>query len=231
MPKNAYLEIQIGMPHPKGTILPLKADRTLIGRMWHDHTPDIHFDDLRISRSHVEIYYEKDGFFLRDLPSSKHGTEINGEPLIKGQPHSLSHNDEISLAKGVVQLRFCHQPDEGMTLDLGYPVDKIERETPGSETEHRPIVVNENRREVLLDGRELAPRISGREFDLIALLYRNRGKAVSHEEIINWVWRNVENRDSITRQDVNTLIYRLRNCLGEYGPHIVNISSYGYRLD
>lgn len=231
MDTNAFLIVQSGPPHEEGKILPLKPGRTLIGRAWLNHVPDIVFDDPRISRSHAEISYDNDRFVVCDLPSSKHGTEVNDKPLTKGMPYVLRHNDKIGLARGVAVLRFCYQTDEGETLDLrdytGEEKAVVGVEAPA----HERIVVDGDRREVLLDGKELRPRITGREFELALLLYRNRGRALSHEDIIEWVWRNVEYRDTITRQDVNTLIHRLRRCLGEYGGCIVNISSYGYRLD
>ena len=231
MDTNAFLIVQSGPPHEEGKILPLKPGRTLIGRAWLDHMPDIVFDDPRISRSHAEISYDNDRFVVCDLPSSKHGTEINGKPLTKGMPYVLSHNDKIDLARGVAVLRFCYQTDEGETLDLRDFADGEKATARVEAPAHERIVVDDDRREVLLDGEELRPRITGREFELALLLYRNRGRAVKHEDIIDWVWEDVENRDTITRQDVNTLVHRLRRCLGDHGEYIVNISSYGYRLD
>lgn len=93
-----------------------------------------------------------------------------------------------------------------------------------------PITVHEDRREVSLGDKELRPRITGREFELLLVLYRNRDKAVSHEDIIDWVWRDVPMRDTITRADVSTLVHRLRRRLGEYGQYIVSVPSYGYRF-
>jgi DNA-binding winged helix-turn-helix (wHTH) protein len=93
------------------------------------------------------------------------------------------------------------------------------------------IVVDEDRREVLAGGKELQPSMTGNELELILLLYKNQGKAVPHEEIMDWVWREVTNRDTILRQDVNTLAHRLRKSLREHGKYIENIPSYGYRLD
>jgi len=77
----------------------------------------------------------------------------------------------------------------------------------------------------------LKPRITGYEYELLVILYRNRGKAVSHEEIVEWVWRNLSNQDTILRQNVATLIHRLKHDLGPCGEYIVNIPAFGYRLD
>jgi glutamate racemase len=42
--------------------------------------------------------------------------------------------------------------------------------------------------------------------------------------------RSKEIITQFTRQDVNTLVHRLRKSLGEYGQYIENIPSFGYRL-
>ena len=230
MKTDAFFIVQQGSPHDEGSILLLQSEKVIVGRSWGEHTPDISFDDPHISRNHAEIIYDNEHFTITDLPNSKHGVEINGETLEKGVPHKLKHNDEVNMAKGTVVLRFCYQTEEGATLDLGefFDADKLVVKT---EDTQQFIIVDENRREVLVEGKEIQPRITGNEFELILLLYKNQGKAVPHEEIINWVWRDVANRDTILRQDVNTLAHRLRKSLGKYGKHIENIPSYGYRLD
>lgn len=222
--------IQKGTPHEEGKVLSLGSDKILIGRTWQDNTPDISFDDPRISRKHAEITYEDERFILRDLMSSKYGVEVNGRPLIKGMPYVLRHNDKVSLARGTVALRFVYQSEEGKTADLA---DYLEKDSPIEQYEdtHEIITVDGDRREVLLDGQELQPRMTGHEFELILLLYQNQGKAVSHDDIIAWVWRDVPNQIAITRQDINTLAHRMRKSLGEYGRYIKSIPSYGYRLD
>jgi DNA-binding winged helix-turn-helix (wHTH) protein len=49
------------------------------------------------------------------------------------------------------------------------------------------VVLDHERREVTLDGRPLA--LSGRLYDLLCLLYENRGRAVSDREIKAAVWQ------------------------------------------
>ena len=225
METEAILVVQKGDPHENGKVLVLHSGKTLLGRSWGDSSPDVSFDDPRISRNHAEINFDNGQFSICDLPNSKHGVEINGEPLDKGTLRVLRHNDEVSLAKGTVVMRFCYQSEEGMTLDFdGFSLGE-------SEGIQEMIVVDEDRREVMVRGEELRPRITGNEFELILLLYKNQGKAVTHENIIDWVWRDVPLRDTITRQDVNTLAHRLRKSLGDDGACIENIPSYGYRID
>lgn len=230
MKTEAFLIVHRGSPHPEGKALPLRQGGTLLGRAWQDTQPDICFDDPRISRNHAEIRFEDAHYVFYDLHSSKHGAEINGTLLKKGEPYVLRHNDSISLARGAAVLRFSYKADIGGTLDI---IDLNERETHSVHIEDTQdvITVDDDRREVLVGGHELRPRITGNEFELISLLFKNRGRAVNHEDIIEWVWRNTPNREGITRQDVNTLVHRLRKSLGEYGRYIETIPSYGYRLD
>ncbi|MFC2027095.1 FHA domain-containing protein [Chloroflexota bacterium] len=225
METEAILVVQKGDPYEEGKVLVLRPEKTLLGRSWGDSSPEVPFDDPRVSRSHAEISFDNGQFSICDLPASKHGVEVNGAPLTKGTPRVLNHNDEISLAKGTVVMRFCYQSEEGMTLEFdGFSPDE-------SVSVQERIIVDEDRREVLVRGEELRPRVTGNEFELILLLYQNQGKAVSHEDIIDWVWRDVPLRDTITRQDVNTLAHRLRKSLGDDGACIENIPSYGYRID
>ena len=227
---KAALIVLNAPPYKPGRALLLREGITLLGRAWEDHKPDISFKDSRISRQHAKIIYENDIYILLDLPASKHGTELNGEPLVKGKHYELKHNDEISLAKGTVELRFCCQIDAGQTLEFSEPAGEPSPNDTYEDT-HDLITVDSDRREVIIGGVERRPRIVSREFELICLLYENRGKAVSHDEIIGRVWNDVQVQDTITRQDVNTLVHRLRKSLGEYGKYIENIPSYGYRLD
>jgi hypothetical protein len=227
---NAYLIVESGSPYESGKKIPLTAGTMHIGRVWEDQKPDLAFEDGHISRNHAEIVYKDGHFELCDLPSSKHGTEVNGRLVNKGTPYTLKHNDKIVLARGAAVLRFCAQNDPGKTQDIE---DLLPDET-GYGAKLSPgeyLTVDIERREVLLGGRELVPRVTGYEFELLELLYRNRGKAVSHEEIVQWVWRDLRNRETITRQNVATLVHRLRDCLGDFGKYVVNIPAYGYRLD
>ena len=226
---NAYLIVESGLPYEPGKKIPLTTGTMRIGRVWEDHIPELAFEDGHISRNHAEIVYKEGHFELYDLPSSKHGTEVNGNPIAKGAPYMLKHNDKIVLARGSATLRFYIQIDPGRTQDIE---DFLPDQTSWRAKSSAPyLVVDLERREVLIESKVLIPRITGYEFELLELLYRNRGKAVSHQEIVDWVWRDFPSRDTIMRQNVATLVHRLRDCLGDYGQYVVNITAYGYRLD
>lgn len=64
-----------------------------------------------------------------------------------------------------------------------------------------------------------------KEFEILMMLLRNRGRVFSREEILKRIWpEEVVVLDRVV--DVN--ITRLRSKLGEYGRHIVTKPGYGY---
>ncbi len=70
--------------------------------------------------------------------------------------------------------------------------------------------------------------LSKKEFDCLLYLLRNKGIALSREQIIEKVWGyGFEGGD----RTVDTTIKRLRKKLGDYGKHIVAIRGYGYKLE
>jgi DNA-binding winged helix-turn-helix (wHTH) protein len=234
MEANAVLVIEIGEPYESGHTILLDKDTTKIGRNWQDQTPDIAFEDSRISRQHAEILCHDGKYEIRDLPTSKNGIEINSTPLEKNVSYKLKNNDCIIIAKGAAVLRFGCKEDQGITQTITSELaEQLARriETQKTVAYSNELVLDIARREVLLKGKELRPRVRGYEYELLVVLYNNRGKAVSHEEIVNWVWRDLPSRDTIMRQNVATLVHRLRDCLGEYGKLIVNMPAYGYRMD
>jgi hypothetical protein len=228
LPNNAFIVVEDGPPVEPGTRFPLTTGTFRVGRSWEDQTPDIAFTNGHVSRKHAEISYREGRFVLLDL--SRHGTEVNGKRLTRDVPCVLAHNDRIDLARGAAILRFRIGTDPGDTQDLGDLLPGEIAHTQGASVPDH-LSVDVDRREVLLGGKELRPRITGYEFELLAILFRNRGKAVSHEAIVEWVWRSLPSRDTIMRQNVATLVHRLKGCLGDHAKLVVNIPGYGYRLD
>jgi DNA-binding response OmpR family regulator len=165
---------------------------------------------------------------LTDL-DSRHGTSLNGKRLAPGEPRELQDRDRISLARDAAVLIFTTATPTGSeTWD--YPESQLEPDadqTPGS-----LLIVDLERREVILDGRRLDLR--GKLYDLIALLYENRGRAVSTHDIKRIVWKerelSADGMPLVTNQEVITLIYRLRKRLGPYKDLIRTAPSYGYML-
>ena len=73
--------------------------------------------------------------------------------------------------------------------------------------------------------------LTGREFALALLLFRNAGRAVSRPSIFEVVWRRI---DGGSNRTLDTHIYRVRHSLklnAENGISIKPVYGYGYRLD
>lgn len=73
--------------------------------------------------------------------------------------------------------------------------------------------------------------LTGREFALALLLFRNAGRSVSRQSIFEVVWRRV---DGGSNRTLDTHIYRVRHSLKlnpENGISLKPVYGYGYRLD
>lgn len=227
--QKAYLEIEKGEPFEKNSMIQLLANEILLGRTSNSHVPDIVFTSLFISRSHAMISCSNGLFTLTDL-NSKHGTRLNGNELKPGQTCLLRHGDRISLAKDTVVLVFnsLAEIESGETVEFGFAADSF------TVAAKKGLVVNPDRREIIMDDKPLF--LSGKDLDLLLLLYRNCKKAVSYNEIKSSVWPErlsnpVNNIPDVGSDEITALVYRLRKHLGRYGQCIVSVPRYGYMLD
>jgi len=220
-----FLIIDKGEPYKKGEWLPLNSKETLIGRSWNMNKPGIAFENLFISRKHALVTWNGENFLIEDL-QSKHGTQINGIELEPNRPQRINDGDEISLAKGVATMVFKairNFDDRTITLNLTNLIPN----------DLEVFAINLDRREVRIAGRVL--NFSGKERDLLRLLYRNRNKAVSYEEIKTALWpeRRVGNDTvpDVGNDEITALVYRLRKRLGRQGQKIVTVARYGVLLE
>lgn len=95
------------------------------------------------------------------------------------------------------------------------------------------LTVNVVRREVLVDGVKI--HLTSKDTELFLLLYHKANSAVSYTEIKVNVWAerltNESEQPDVGREEINTLVYRLRKKLGKYGQCIISVPRYGYMLD
>jgi hypothetical protein len=198
-----------------GRVISLQGDSPTIGRTLD---ADIAIDDRFISRRHARICRSVDGYAIYDL-DSKNGTYLNGK-RVTGGPHPLSNDDEIGLGVGRVLLRF-KQWDTTITFPGPVP-EKLKGE----------VLVDEEAREAWIGRDRLDPPLPKREFDLLAFLCRNRGKACSKDDISFKVWPDRSPGD-VSDDEIMQCIRRLRRRI-ESDPsnpqHILNVRGYGYRL-
>lgn len=221
------LIVDKGDPHNAGTEIPLGLGSILLGRPWNTHQPEIQFNSLYVSKKHALISGRDDQIYIEDL-RSKHGTHVNNIELLPGRLHLLMANDVISLAQGVVQLRFVEYCDLESESTIDFDTAQIR-----SKMGYQSLQINSGRREVYAGQYKLA--LNGKEMDLLLLLYVNRNRAVSYDEIRHGVWpeRPLEanNVPSVGNDEISALVYRVRKRLGNHGPLLASVPRYGYRLD
>ncbi|MDA3905198.1 MAG: response regulator transcription factor [Bacteroidales bacterium] len=71
-------------------------------------------------------------------------------------------------------------------------------------------------------------KLTRKEFDILVLLMKNKGKYLSREEIMNQIWSDDV---IVTERNVDVNIARLRKKINEYGTAIKGRSGYGYCFD
>lgn len=196
-----------------GTRWPLEKDTVTIGRA---ADCDIFVTEPQVSRYHVRIEHDQEGYLLRDL-GSKNGTFVNGE-RVRGQPYRLHDGDEITLAT-VMQFGFV-AGDATLPLEDDFAGDVVR------------LVVDEYTRKVCLGRKELDPSLSPAQFSLLLLLISSPGHVVSRQDVIATVWPDAAG--GVTDQAVDALVYRLRERLAELNPdhdYIVTVRGHGFRFE
>lgn len=224
---SGFLLIDNGDPHPHNCRIELSSEQILLGREFERFRPDISFANAHVSRRHAMITCHQGLFAISDL-SSKHGTCVNGVNLIPGKQYNLHNGDIISLAKSAVTLRFSCPSMDGVTTDL---TSHLNLSVP---TAAEPIIIDSQRREVVLEGKPVF--LQGKEIELLIALYENKSRAVGYDEIRKLVWPErpggiVPGVPDVDTSEITTLVYRLRQKLGAYGSLITTVPRYGYRLD
>jgi DNA-binding response OmpR family regulator len=162
---------------------------------------------------------------LTDL-ASKHGTEINNKSIPPGEPIMLNHHDRISLAHGaaVLQLVVLHSLDD----------ETMEITTASLAAE--PVIslkLDIQKRQCSIGPRVIA--LSPKEWNLLYLLHSRQGQAVSLAEVKTAVWPERQllsgQVPSVGIEEINLLIYRVRQKLGNEGTWIKNIRGMGCMLE
>lgn len=229
---NVFLRLEKGRVEEYGESeeIPLSTDVTIIGRPPTGSGPDVEIPDVKIrddyvSRGHIKIYYSYDErcFMVqeRDI-GTKNGTFINEEQIEQGRAYPLKDGDLVGLAKVGEDYRVVFRFRESEGTLPGF----AELEKPPA----KGLTVDLEARRVWVDGKEIPLR--RKEFDLLAFLYQNRGKACSKNEIAEKVW--VEERGIVSDETIDQNIHRIRQGI-EPDPsnpqYIVTLHHYGYRLD
>ncbi len=180
-----------------------------VGR-WPDN--DVVVEDRWVSRYHAEIRREGQSYTVHDL-DSKNGTYVNGRRI--AGPHALADGDQISVAP----LHVLTFVDYAATAPL-----------PGQRV--RPLELIPETRDVRVHGQPLDPPLSQIQYDFLAVLLAEPGRAYNRDEVIHAVWPQTE-ASGISDDAINALVHRLRLRLRELEPEhdfIVTVRGYGFRL-
>lgn len=216
---KAYIYIEKGKPYEKGTLIPLSKNRISIGRQFSADKHDISFSSPVISRDHLIIEWKNGSYHVFDQ-NSKNGTKINDQKLEKSTCRELGNGDRLRLADDTAILLFSYEV-KPTTLTLSEESEKLN------------IRFDAGRRELFIEGRKIVLR--GNLYELFGILYKNRGKVVSHSEIKEAVWteraRDEKGEPFTSEEEIHVLIMRLRHKLGVHSRFLSNIRGYGYILD
>ncbi|PKB66489.1 MAG: hypothetical protein BZY81_07040 [SAR202 cluster bacterium Io17-Chloro-G4] len=223
MKTNATLVVEQGMPD-QGAIH-LDKPFLIFGK---SSSVDVNVDNVYVSRRHFQIHCKDEVFFVVDLDSTN-GTFLNGEKLDPQGERRLRDKDVITLAGEQVVFRFN---DPVMTLSLNTHSLDPHPSTAQRDLPVADLVVDAGSRDVWVRGEKLEPSLSRKEFDILELLQRNRGNAVSRDEIASIGWP--ERLDGVVSpEEIDQYIRRLRLRIEESPSTpriIVTIRGYGYRI-
>ena len=196
-----------------GSRWPIQNASMTIGR---SNDCDIFIPERQISRYHVRIECDANGYLLRDL-GSKNGTKVNGTSLTVA-PYRLSDGDDIVLAD-VVHMGY-------MVGEATLPLD-IENSIYATGA----LALDAAAKSVRIGGKELDPPLSPAQFSLLSFLIDAAGDVKSRDDVIAYVWPDAA--DGVTDQAVDALVYRLRERLGELNPdqnYITTVRGHGFRF-
>jgi predicted component of type VI protein secretion system len=195
MQKEPYLTIETGPG--AGTEIRITSNTLVLGR---DESSDYAIPHERISRRHAQISLQDGRWLLTDL-KSKNGTLINNQKVTSG---ILNNGDRIQLAAQAILVFHLDDPDE-----------------TASETANRlmnGLWLDIDRREVFIDNRQLSPRLSKRQFDILALLVERsetKEPVVSSDEIAAKGWPVEHAHAGVILSMIDAEFYRLRQRLAD----------------
>lgn len=88
---------------------------------------------------------------------------------------------------------------------------------------YQTLVLHLEKKKVSIDGQEVP--LTKKEFEILALLLKNKGRVFSREEILNHVWTD---EVCVLDRTIDVNMTRLRRKIGPYGRCIVTRLGYGY---
>ncbi len=208
----------------------LDSDITVIGRpsantLLDSQVSSIPIVDDYVSRGHIKITYDSDEmcYLVEEREGgTQNGTYVNGNRIESGKRYRLKDGDLIGLAKVGEELRVIFRFRESQATLASVPISSF---FPAS-----VLTVDVQARKVTAGNRVIPLR--RKEFDLLAFLYGNRGKACSRNEIAQQVW--ADEGGIVAEETIDTVVHRIREKI-ETDPSkprfLVTLPRFGFRLD
>jgi pSer/pThr/pTyr-binding forkhead associated (FHA) protein len=190
----------------------IDRDSLTIGR---DDDCDVVLPVRAISRQHIRVYRQDDGYFVEDL-GSLNGTQLNQEKL--NGTHPLKNEDKIILADAVT-IEFVASNE---TLKLR----KVVSANVGK------LRLDRDARRAYVNNVEIDPPLSPPQYRLLELLYTNPGRICSREEVVNYVWPEAHG-EGVSEQAIDALVRRLRDRIHDIddsAEYVITVRGHGFRL-
>ncbi|HEU4322029.1 MAG TPA: winged helix-turn-helix domain-containing protein [Roseiflexaceae bacterium] len=182
-----------------------------------DTTNDIVIDHPLASRRHARLETDGSLYMVRDLDSTN-GTFVNGD-RISGTV-TLHNQDRVWIADTEIIFN-----DPEATQKGPLPAEILRR----LQTAEEAIRLDGRAKEVYIEGKKLTPPLTVKEFQLLDLLYRNKGQVISKDDIAKNVW----DYEVYDYNAIDALVYRLRQRI-ETDPSsprfLVTVRGFGYKL-
>lgn len=196
----------------KGSEYVLSKDSTSIGRALDS---DLVVDDRLASRRHARVDREHGQFVITDC-GSRNGTFLNGQRI--SEPHVLRDGDELQIG-------------------LDFKALYVDPEATGALVTEaiirgRGLWLDQDRREIWVQGRKLAPPVSKAQFRLLALLQEEPGRVYSRDEIVRAAWPE-DAGQGVSDETIDALVGRLRRRIAALDPHhqyIVTMRGHGFKF-
>ena len=224
--RKAVLAIQSGTESP--VAIPFEGDGHVLGR--HPHA-DVDLDNPFVSRKHAIIEYSDSGYTIIDL-GSKNGTFVNGARL-GDEPRPLKGGEIIEFGKGQVRAKFSVGIKTITLPEEAHPSRRKKRKSEAPRTiTPDGIVINMATREVYVRGVLVEPPLTGKDYEILALLSESPGFPKSNAEIAARAWP--ERPDgSVTLEEIGQRIHRIRSRIEPEptNPKLIEtMRGFGYKL-
>jgi pSer/pThr/pTyr-binding forkhead associated (FHA) protein len=206
-----------GVPTP--VAVPVVSSVTVLGK--HPGC-DVVLANPFVSRHHARIDLVDGAATIRDL-SSKNGTYVNGIK-IGTEPSELLDGAVIEFGKNQVTAEF-QLVQHTLTLDS--------LQAPQQDPGQTQFVIDQQSRQVWVNGEVLLPPLTRKEFDILLLLNSKQGQVCSHQEIARGGWPEREG-SMVDETEIRQYIRRIRarfDSVTATDVGIVTLRGIGYRLD